>query len=212
MASSGKEDEEFARWQQAHLHADYLSDSDDDTATVLRSSQFDSDEAFAQQLQAEEYSGTSPTAPSHPYFSSKQHSIHGDFMNRIVDDDEPPAMSDAELAAHLQAEEQHQQRRAARRQSPSGTRAFPLQTTNAARRRPSNHQPSSTEAPHPVVNILANLLQSLAFPNNSARGNHVLRGHAVNLQNNQADFGPDDYEVSQHRFAPFSIKRSFFLV
>ena len=190
MASSGKEDEEFARRHQEFPYADYLSDSDDDTATALRRSQLDIDEAYAQQLQAEEYSGTSPSAPSHPYLSSKQHSIR---------EDGPPAMSDAEFAAQLYAEDQHQQRRAARRQRPPGTQPFPLRTPNASRPRPPNHQPSSTEEPNPMANFLVGLLQSIAFPDASARGNQFLRGRAVNnLQHNQDDFGPDDYEVNQH--------------
>jgi hypothetical protein len=80
MNPDTSEDEELAQDHQRFLYSQYSSDSDEGTATAVRNSQLDADAAFAQRLQAEEYSRTSLAVPSHPYFSSKQHTTHGNFV------------------------------------------------------------------------------------------------------------------------------------
>ena len=196
MNRDRKTDEEFARRQQELLYSENQDDSDEDLS-VMNNARLELDEAVAQRMQAEEYARTSPTFPSHPYFSSKEHAIRENYSDRSANEGERPVVTDAEFAAHLQAEENQKQRRAARRQRPPNVPNFPANSATITRARPSTPQASSNIGTHSMVNILSALLQTFAAPPNTASAILFPLGRgANNLQNVPNDFGPEHYEVT----------------
>ncbi|CAF1683548.1 unnamed protein product, partial [Rotaria sp. Silwood1] len=138
-----------------------------------------------------------------PFLKYEQNSNDETASNTILNFDNRLIVSDAELAAHLQAEEnQKQQRRNQRR--------IPHSTTNRNRQsnesetipippflNPTNHHPSSGGNNNRVDNSVASLIRALASSGVSSRGSHHFRGQGNrNIENTEGDFGPDDYKNS----------------
>jgi len=177
-----------------------------DVASSLNPQQsvdIDADAAYAIQLQEEEYSRNSMV----PTRSYKRELDTKKPIPVIVDSDDEPVVSDAEFAAHLQAEENQRGQR--RRQRP------PYRSQQTTNRTFASYEPEVIPIP-PFArsarnsssssendNNISNLFQLVAsrglglhlrgFPRSNRRGSR-------DIQSNNADFGPNDYEVSQPIF------------
>ena len=173
------------------------------TASSLNSNRLDdidTDAAIARQLQEDEYSRDSLA----PHFRSNSRRNPTSTTSKSIN---RHALSDAEYAAQLQAEEEQNQRRNnPRRFVPSSN---PPRTSNRANqsetiRAPvatnsSQHRPSSSRASNTDNNLdVTSLSQVLSmFQQNFAPRNP---NGVHNLENTSEDFGPDDYEVRTDRF------------
>jgi hypothetical protein len=163
----------------------------------------DADAAYAAQLQQEEYSRNSMV----PTRSYKRELDNKKTMSVIVDSDDEPVVSDAEYAAHLQAEEN--QRGRGRRQRPpyrsqrTTNRTFESNEPEVIPippfARPARNSSSSSENDNNIATLFQLIasrglgVQLRGFPRSSRRGSR-------DIQSNNGDFGPNDYEVSQTRF------------
>ena len=191
-------DEEIARQQQANLYETEPMDISESVEHIrlpfnLRQRvDIDADEAYARELQQEEYSRRS-LDPSRSY--------RGSSVTKRTPSHVASILSDAQLAEHLQAEENQRERRphqqpnhyARRQQNPRlenyepGIISIPRPVERPTVRRP-------TRSNDPAGNI-TNLFSSIVATNGQrfqGRRNHDIQGTAD-------DFGPDDYEASFQR-------------
>ncbi|CAF2763187.1 unnamed protein product [Rotaria sp. Silwood2] len=182
-------DEEFARQQQQRLYSESPTDIDD---SPLTNTQLDHDAAYALQLQTGEYSKTSlPSAPSHSYFSSEQESNDSIYPAFYMNPDDPIVVSDAELAAHLGAEEKLQQCKQTSQRRP--TPAVRHSASNVTRT--STLNTSSNNGSNPVISAISMLLQPFTARNHVQTINdHFNDPVAEDLLSLDGDFGPEDYE------------------
>ncbi|CAF1167905.1 unnamed protein product [Rotaria sordida] len=182
-------DEEFAQQQQQHLYSESPIDIDD---PPLINTQLDHDAIYALELQAEEYSKPSLVIPpSHPYFSSKQESNDSINPTNYVNPNDPIIVSDAELAAHLAAEEKLQRHKQTSQRRPSRTVRRPTSNTT----RISTFNISSNNDSNSAINPISMLLQ----PHNAQNHVPIINDHfndpaTEDLPNMDRDFGPEDYE------------------
>jgi hypothetical protein len=163
----------------------------------------DADAAYAAQLQAEEYSRNSMV----PTRSYKRELDTKKTIPVIVDSDDEPVVSDAEFAAHLQAEENQRGQR--RRPRPPYRLQRPTNRTFESNEpeiipippfaRSARNSSSSSENDTAVSNLFQLFasrglgVQLRGFARSNRRGSR-------DIQSNNADFGPNDYEVSQPIF------------
>jgi hypothetical protein len=122
----------------------------------------------------------------------------------IVDSDDEPVVSDAEFAAHLQAEENQRGHRGRQRppyrlQRPTNRTFEPEVIPIPPFARSARNSSSSSENDTAVSNLFQLFasrgigVQLRNFPRSNRRGSR-------DIQSNNGDFGPNDYEVSQTRF------------
>lgn len=216
-ASNGMSDEEIARQHQEQLYNESLMDIDpmdvDEPVPNVASSfnphrvvEIDEDAALALRLQEEEYSRNS-IIPSRPY---RGQSNDKKSLSIITDSDDQLVVSDAELAAHLQAEEnQRGQRRRPRPPLRLQPPLRPQRTTNQTF--PSN-EPEVIPMPDFVGptrdrpssrsnhDEFSSLIQFFASRGRGGQSrNNPRHGHR-DIQSTDRDFGPNDYNVSDHSF------------
>jgi hypothetical protein len=196
VTTGSMSDEEIARQQQERLYFESLMEVDPPpvaaAAAVINPNlleEIDNDAAIARQLQEEEYSRNS-LAPFQSYQNkSSPHSA--------------PTLSDAEIAAHLQAEEDQRQRRqrsrpAVRPQRPTPNQPevipFPFGPRPAQPPPPPQQpqRPSSARDNNRPTNDIVSLFQHFASLTRSSPGSH--RRGAQSLASTTEDFGPDDYD------------------
>ncbi|CAF0811163.1 unnamed protein product [Adineta ricciae] len=188
-------DEEIARQQQANLYETEPMDISEPVEYIrlpfnLRQRfDTDADEAYARELQREEYSRRS-LDPSRSY--------RGSSTTKRTPSHVASILSDAQLAEHLQAEEnqrgqRHQQRpnHYARRQQSARLEPTEPEIISMPRpiERPTVRRPARS---NDLTGNITNLFSSVAAANRQrfpGRRNHDIQGTAD-------DFGPDDYEAS----------------
>jgi len=195
VTSNNMDDEEIARQEQEQLFNSGYMDVAEPSPSIdtTRLEEIDTDAAIARQLQEEEYSKPS-ILPFRPYQQEsndeKSSPITTDPYGGLV-------FSDAELAAQLQADEERNQRRR-RQRPPFPSQRRPSNPTNNQNDEPETipfpflprptHQHSSSSGNNRNNNNAASLFRLFAgFQRPGGQGSQ-------NLQNNDEDFGPDDYE------------------
>jgi hypothetical protein len=188
-----------------------------------RLAEVDADEAYALQLQQEEYARESLMANRHPYlpFQVEQDDESTDMNPHVVfESDTPPFTNDEQLAAYLQEQENRNRNRYRQPQMPfvpirqrsnpassqtsetDETENEPIPAFRFAQRRPMFNEDDDDDDERSNMNAQA-FLQFLA---NHGRGGPegfppffpgFRRGHrrSGNLQDTEEDFGPEDYEV-----------------
>ncbi|CAF2776671.1 unnamed protein product [Rotaria sp. Silwood2] len=204
--SNNFDDEEIAQQHQEQFFYENLRHADESSSTTMTSidmrplEEIEADAAYAFQLQEEEYSKNSIT----PFLSYQQNSGDKHPSHPIVNFGGQIILSDAELAAHLQAEENHQQQQQQQRRN---QRRIPQPTTN--RNYQSNESENITIPPfasptnppsfggnnnRAAPNVLS-LIRTLASSGVTSRGSPNFRSHRNrNIENIDEDFGPNDYE------------------
>lgn len=154
----------------------------------------DTDAAIARQLQEDEYSRESLA----PHLQSNRRRNPTSTTSKSIT---RPALSDAEYAAQLQAEEERNQRRNnPRRFVPS---LNPPRTSNRSNQsdtittdvatNASQHRSSSNRASNNNNTDVASFSQFLSMFQQNFAPRHSNGVH--DLENSSEDFGPDDYEV-----------------
>ncbi|CAF0962574.1 unnamed protein product [Adineta steineri] len=198
IISNTMDDEEIARQHQEDLFGSNSMEIDESfpnyatTFNPQRKAEIDADAAYARQLQEEEYSRRS-VLPTRSYMQE----INNKRTSAIITEpDNAAVFNDAELAARLQEEENQRGRR--HRQRP----VFPPQRINNNRTFQSNNEPEIIPIPRATLarptppnrynnnqNNISNIFQlvSNTFPRPGAFGNR-------DVQNNNDDFTPNDYE------------------
>ncbi|CAF3965801.1 unnamed protein product, partial [Rotaria sp. Silwood1] len=125
------------------------------------------------------------------YFSSKQESNDSIYPADYVNPDDPIIVNDAELAAHLAAEEKLQQQKQTSQRRPSRTVRRP--TSNVTRI--STFNTSSNNDSNSTIGPISMLLQPFTAQNHVPIINdHFDDPAAEDLRNMDRDFGPEDYE------------------
>jgi len=200
-------DEEIARQHQERLYAESLMDVDEPSIAAAaaltsfdlrRLEEIDADAAFARRLQQEEYA-------KHSMIPSRLKNEH--FPPSIIDPNEGPIFTDAELAAQLQEEENKKQQRQRSRPFVPSQRRIPPPTTNRPnepevipfpfRVRPTHQHPPSNSNNNPGGNNdFAAMLRLLIPQGQQTPGSRGIQ----NLQNTEGDFGPNDYDVRYSKF------------
>jgi hypothetical protein len=196
-------DEEIARQQQERLYFESLMDVDPPATPTADAAIFDAnrfedietDAAIARQLQEEEYSRSS-LAPSHVH---QRQSNNNKSSSTVINRHSQSTMSDAELAAHLQAEEDQRQRRQhPQRRTPNQTEEpevipFPFGPSHAQPQRPSSARDNNR-----TTNNVMSLFRHLAARGRPSPG--ARRRGNQNLEHTTEDFDSNDYEVSNYKF------------
>ncbi len=209
VTSSTMSDEEIARQQQQRLYFESLMDVDPPATTTAAAAIFDanrfedieSDAAIARQLQEEEYSRSS-LVPSHAHH---RQSNNNKSSPTVINRHSESTMSDAELAAKLQAEEDqrqgrqrsrpavHPQRRTTNQTEEPEVIPFPFGPSHAQPQRPSSAR-DNNRTTNDVISIFRQFAaRGRPSPNARRRGNQ-------NLERTTEDFDANDYEVSNYKF------------
>ncbi|UJR10238.1 hypothetical protein I4U23_014451 [Adineta vaga] len=208
-------DEEIARQHQEDLFSVQSMENDEPfqhVATPIHSQprvDINADEAYALRLQEEEYSRRSLN-PSRSYRAAAA-AANNKSPPIIIDADISPVLSDAELAAHLQAEEEQRGRRIQQRPGYSIRRptfpsrppldptihsdepeVIPMQRPTLRRppRNTNNHNNNNNNNNNDNTTNITNIFQFMA-------SNAILRPNGRrprDVQNSTDDFGPNDYE------------------
>jgi hypothetical protein len=208
------DDELLPRQEQERLYFESFMDVDGapPQAAGLDPKRFealDADTAFALQLQEEEYSRRSIEPSRRPYSSSKQQFNNKTFAPFLDETYDQPIFSDAELAAHLQAEENQ------KRSAPSYQRRPPRQPVQRpsrsddpeiipmplfARNIPSDPSSDGNNNRRPVD--FPSFLRRVTSRGRASPGIRLSGGsrRGRNLQNTTEDFGPEHYEVYYYRY------------
>lgn len=148
----------------------------------------DNDVALALILQEEEYSQPS-FRPSH---SDKPSLNNAAASNYITNLNSSLMVSDAEYAAHLQAEENHRQRQEQRNRG--GISNPPRNQIRNSHPPPPLHPPNLRR---PIIRNHSRFTDEVSLFPIDTSGNHDLDNNApVDIENHDRDFGPEDYMVS----------------
>ncbi|CAF1193345.1 unnamed protein product [Rotaria sordida] len=199
VASNDIDDEEIAQQHQVEGFYEVLKLANEPTPEIMPSidmrplEEIDADTAYAFQLQEEEYAKNSIP----PFLTHEQNSNDTTASDTIVNVDDHLIVSDAEYAAHLQAEENQKQQKHNQRRIPHSTTNRNHQSRESENipippfLNPTNHHPSFGENNNRFINDLASLIRTLA---SNSLPSHGHRNRNGNIENTEEDFGPDDYE------------------